>query len=62
MPKQSPKRERGARPAAGPWGPRPSGAIPSPMTAQPPETPNTLFAPWRLEYLEALGDQEKLAG
>ena len=32
------------------------------MTAQPPETPNTLFAPWRLEYLEALGDQEKLAG
>jgi ATP adenylyltransferase len=32
------------------------------MTAHPPETPNTLFAPWRLEYLEALGEKEKHAG
>ncbi|MCC7387769.1 MAG: HIT domain-containing protein [Phycisphaerales bacterium] len=32
------------------------------MTAHPPETPKTLFAPWRLEYLEALGEKEKHAG
>lgn len=32
------------------------------MTPQPPENPNTLFAPWRLEYLEALGEKEKHAG
>lgn len=32
------------------------------MTDQPRETPQTLFAPWRLEYLEALGDKERQSG
>lgn len=30
--------------------------------SQPPEHPRTLFAPWRLEYLEALEKKEKATG
>lgn len=32
------------------------------MTDHPTETPQTLFAPWRLEYLEALEAKEKHTG
>lgn len=32
------------------------------MPGDAPENPRSLFAPWRLEYLEALGETEKAAG